>query len=195
MTFEALKDFIQRRLRMSHLYQPMVIRELISAGGKATVRQLALSLLAQDESQIRYYEDRIKKMPLTVLKKHSVVSVDGDLVQLSTQDLSFQERAEIRGLCEQKLQEFIKARGDGVWEYRFIDESTISGSLRIRVLEAAQGRCQLCGTSIKEAPIDVDHIVPRSLGGKTELSNLQALCYRCNRGKGNRSTVDYRSWG
>jgi len=101
MTFVALKDFIQKRLRMSHLYQPMVIRELISAGGKATVRQLALSLLAQDESQIRYYEDRIKKMPLTVLKKHGVVSVD--------------RRAEIRGLCEQKLQEFIKARGDGVW--------------------------------------------------------------------------------
>ena len=195
MTFEALRDFIQKKLRMSHLYQPMVIRELITAGGKATVRQLALSLLAQDESQIRYYEDRIKKMPLAVLKKHGVVSVDGDLVQLNTENLSFQERVEIRGLCELKLQEFIKSRGDAVWEYRFVDESTISGPLRIQVLEAAQGRCQLCGTSIKEAPIDVDHIIPRSLGGKTELSNLQALCYRCNRGKGNRSTVDYRGWG
>jgi ATP adenylyltransferase len=195
MTFKALKEFIQRKLRMSHVYQPMVIRELINSGGRATIRQLALSLLSQDESQIKYYEDRVRKMPVSVLKKHGIVTLDGDLVTLNTEKLSFQERSEIRGMCEAKLQEFILARGEGVWEYRFLDDSQISGSLRIKVLELAKGKCQLCGTSVKEAPIDVDHIIPRSKGGATALKNLQALCYRCNRGKGNRSSVDYREWG
>ncbi len=180
---------------MSHVYQPMVIRELINSGGRATIRQLALSLLSQDESQIKYYEDRVRKMPVSVLKKHGIVTLDGDLVTLNTEKLSFQERSEIRGMCEAKLQEFILARGEGVWEYRFLDDSQISGSLRIKVLELAKGKCQLCGTSVKEAPIDVDHIIPRSKGGATALKNLQALCYRCNRGKGNRSSVDYREWG
>jgi hypothetical protein len=29
----------------------------------------------------------------------------------------------------------------------------------------------------------VDHIVPRNHGGSDDLSNLQALCFRCNAGK------------
>ena len=194
MTFKSLKEFIERKLKMSHIYQPMVIRELVNSGGRATIRQLALSLLAQDESQIKYYEERVRKMPVSVLKKHGIVSLDGDLVSLTAGKLSFQERSEVRGLCEAKLQEFISSRGESVWEYRFLDESQVSGSLRIQVLERAQGKCQLCGTSIKDAPIDVDHIIPRSKGGETKIANLQALCYRCNRAKGNRSSVDYRAW-
>ena len=29
----------------------------------------------------------------------------------------------------------------------------------------------------------MDHIVPRNQGGSDDLSNLQALCFRCNAGK------------
>ena len=31
--------------------------------------------------------------------------------------------------------------------------------------------------------LEVDHIVPRNQGGSDDLSNLQALCFRCNAGK------------
>ena len=34
---------------MSHVYQPLVIRALVEADGTATLRQLALALVAQDE--------------------------------------------------------------------------------------------------------------------------------------------------
>lgn len=61
--------------------------------------------------------------------------------------------------------------------------------LRYEVLEQARGRCRGCGTSIREgARLHVDHILPYSQGGKTEKSNLQALCDKCNIGKGNRSS-------
>ena len=44
--------------------------------------------------------------------------------------------------------------------------------------------CQICGSSAKDGVrLEVDHIVPVSKGGKTEMSNLQTLCERCNRGK------------
>ena len=31
--------------------------------------------------------------------------------------------------------------------------------------------------------LEVDHIVPKNQGGSDDLSNLQALCFRCNAGK------------
>jgi hypothetical protein len=73
MTFEQLTDFLKNKMRLSHIYQPLLIRSLVDAGGSATLRQLASSFLAQDESQLLYYEKRIKEMPLKVLSKHGVV--------------------------------------------------------------------------------------------------------------------------
>jgi len=35
--------------------------------------------------------------------------------------------------------------------------------------------------------------MPRSRGGKHELANLQVLCAKCNRTKGNKDTTDFRS--
>lgn len=82
MTFEDLKDFLENRMRMSHIYQPLLIRNLIDAGGSATLRQLALNFLAYDESQIIHYEKTLKNMPVKVLSNHSIVKRDGDFVSL-----------------------------------------------------------------------------------------------------------------
>jgi diadenosine tetraphosphate (Ap4A) HIT family hydrolase len=40
--------------------------------------------------------------------------------------------------------------------------------------------------------LDVDHIIPRSRKGKTEESNLQVLCSKCNRSKRNKDDTDFR---
>ncbi len=178
---------------MSHVYQPLLVRALIDAGGAATLRQLAQVFLSQDESQLRYYEKRIKGMPLKVLKRHGVVASDGQFVSLSTGDLTLEQKAHIRMLCEQRLQSFVLKRGIGIWDYRLLDEEPIPDSLRYLVLKAAGGRCQLCGITAKERPLDVDHIIPRSRLGKTELANLQALCSKCNRSKRNQDDTDFRS--
>ncbi|MGO9017181.1 MAG: HNH endonuclease [Syntrophobacteraceae bacterium] len=38
-----------------------------------------------------------------------------------------------------------------------------------------QYKCALCGATKNERPLDVDHIKPRSRGGKTVRENLQVL--------------------
>ena len=64
MTHSELLSFIKSKMSMQHVYQPLLIKTLVECGGSATVRQLAQAVLGLDEPQIRYYEDRIKKMPV-----------------------------------------------------------------------------------------------------------------------------------
>jgi hypothetical protein len=44
-SFEHLREFIQKRMRMSHIYQPVMIRELLTRGGKASIRNIAAAFL------------------------------------------------------------------------------------------------------------------------------------------------------
>ena len=50
-----------------------------------TTRLLAVELQRLNEPQIRRMEMRVRKMPLPVLRKHGVVSVDRDLVRLNVE--------------------------------------------------------------------------------------------------------------
>jgi 5-methylcytosine-specific restriction enzyme A len=56
----------------------------------------------------------------------------------------------------------------------------ISDPVRAMVLLRDGARCRRCRTAVH---LEVDHIIPVSKGGKTEESNLQTLCRRCNRRK------------
>lgn len=55
---------------------------------------------------------------------------------------------------------------------------------RFEVLTRDRFKCVLCGAVAQEVKLEIDHIVPVSKGGKTEMSNLRTLCFPCNRGKG-----------
>jgi 5-methylcytosine-specific restriction endonuclease McrA len=47
--------------------------------------------------------------------------------------------------------------------------------------------CWLCGGLARpNDPLEVDHVIPRSAGGKTERSNLRAAHASCNRSRGGR---------
>ena len=84
MTFYDLKEFLESKMRLSHIYQPLLIKSLIESGGSASLRQLAGAFLAQDESQLLYYEKRLKEMPIKVLSKHDVIKKDGEFISLNT---------------------------------------------------------------------------------------------------------------
>jgi diadenosine tetraphosphate (Ap4A) HIT family hydrolase len=189
MEFNDLIDFIDNRMKMSHIYQPLLLRILVEAGGTATIRQLAHAFLAQDESQLRFYESRIKQMPVPVLKRRGVISNDGQLVRLTCKKLDFEQKAQIIMSCEKRLQQFIMDRGLNIWGYRLLDTDPVPGSLRYRVLKESGGRCANCGATKKERPLDVDHIIPRSKGGRNVYENLQVLCSLCNQEKGNKDST------
>ncbi|MFZ4564457.1 MAG: HIT domain-containing protein [Bacteroidales bacterium] len=192
MTFQELKHFLQEKMLMSHIYQPLLIKILIDSGGYATVRHLALQFLGYDESQLLYYEKTLKNMPIKVLSKHGVIKYQDQLVSLEIKKLSLEQKAEIRMICEQKIQEFIVSRGLSLWDYRLLDTNIVPDSLRFRILKEGKGRCALCGATKDDRMLDIDHIKPVSKGGKTEYANLQVLCSKCNRSKRDKDQTDFR---
>jgi len=192
MNADDLIKFIETKMSMSHIYQPLLIKCLVDSGGTATVRQLAYYFLSQDESQVQYYEDRLKKMPIPVLKKHGMISKTGDLISLTVNKLTLEQKAQIKMICEQKIQKYVAKRGIAIWDYRMLDRNPVPDSLYYRVLKESGRRCELCGATAKERPLHVDHIKPRSKGGKTEYENLQVLCSKCNQAKSNKDDTDFR---
>jgi len=64
----------------------------------------------------------------------------------------------------------------------------IPRELRERVSSQARDRCGYClsATAIVGAPMEIDHLIPESLGGVTEEENLWLACSLCNDHKSNR---------
>lgn len=56
----------------------------------------------------------------------------------------------------------------------------VPDSVRVAVFVRDGGRCRNCHSSNN---LELDHLVPVSKGGRSEESNLQTLCRRCNRRK------------
>jgi 5-methylcytosine-specific restriction endonuclease McrA len=46
--------------------------------------------------------------------------------------------------------------------------------------------CQYCGRVFREEELNLDHVVPRDVGGKTNWENIVTACVRCNSRKANR---------
>jgi hypothetical protein len=61
----------------------------------------------------------------------------------------------------------------------------LSKKLRFEVFKRDSFKCQYCGAKPPKVPIEVDHIVPVSNGGKNDELNLITSCFDCNRGKSN----------
>ena len=61
-------------------------------------------------------------------------------------------------------------------------------ALRHRVAEQARYRCGYClsAEAVVGQPMQIDHILPESLGGPTEEQNLWLACPLCNAHKGGR---------
>ena len=59
----------------------------------------------------------------------------------------------------------------------------VSKRTRYEVLRRDNHTCRYCGGTAPEVVLTVDHVVPVSLGGSDDPSNLVAACKDCNAGK------------
>ena len=96
MKFKELKNYLTKQMRMSHVYQPVMIRNLIKNKGKASSEKIAKDLLVFDVSQVEYYQERTKIMVGKVLTKNKVTTKEGDAYSLNDfESLSADEQKEL----------------------------------------------------------------------------------------------------
>lgn len=198
MTVEELETYIRTQMRMSHVYQPAMLRVLLEQGGVASTSDIAKALLSYDQSQVEYYEIRTKQMVGKVLTNNAVVEPvkNGTRTigyRLKVGELGEDDRRRLVGACNTKIDEYIDRRGASIWDHRANASGYVPGSIRYRVLTRAKRRCELCGAHEEQAALHVDHIVPRSKGGSDDISNFQALCVTCNTNKRDTDDTDFRN--
>jgi 5-methylcytosine-specific restriction endonuclease McrA len=63
---------------------------------------------------------------------------------------------------------------------------------RLRVFVRDCFRCQYCGQKRAAPELTLDHITPRSRGGRSAPDNLATACVACNTRKGNRTPEEAR---
>ena len=75
-----------------------------------------------------------------------------------------------------------------------IDETKyIKAGMRWQIFERDDFKCVACGKSANDGAIlHIDHIIPKSKGGKNTIDNYQTLCHLCNIGKSNKSDRNFR---
>ena len=64
------------------------------------------------------------------------------------------------------------------------------GVTRRGVLRRDNFMCQYCGRMHPSAELTLDHVLPRSRGGKNTWENVVAACKPCNHRKGNRTPAE-----
>src|SRR5262249_16329965 len=127
MSYETLFDFIDKKMRMSHIYE----------------REIASDLLARDESQIEYYTQISNKMVGRWVRDHESVERDRankTYTLLGYETLSAEQKEALMNICQKKLDSFIEARGRAIYDHRRVSVGYISGTLKYEVLKRARFR-------------------------------------------------------
>lgn len=200
MDYKRLREYILSEMRMQHIYQPVMIKELLqSEEHRASTEKIARQFLINDEPQLQYYKYITKVMPGKVLQSHDIVkyepTTDQYVLKVDSAKLGREEISDLIRLCESKILEYEARYGKkSIWHSRFAGARDVPGPLQFQVLKRARQRCELCGVSAKVKALQVDHIIPRSKGGLSVIENLQALCYSCNAQKQDKDSTDFRGW-
>jgi ATP adenylyltransferase len=119
MKYSELLDFLTDKMRLSHIYQPVMIKSLLSKNGELTDKDIAAELLKYDISQIEYYQNITNNMDGRVLRNREVVKKVANKYQLPDfNDLQRDEISNLIKICDEKIMQYIEKRGEAIWQHR-----------------------------------------------------------------------------
>ena len=118
-----------------------------------------------------------------------LTNINGDYITSKSNRFSMSELCELIDRVNDKNGDFYNDKE--IWESICrVERGKVSKKLRFAIYERDGWRCRKCGRRTDD--LEIDHIIPIAKGGKTVPDNLQTLCRRCNKEKGD-TTVYYDS--
>jgi hypothetical protein len=67
----------------------------------------------------------------------------------------------------------------------------VSRRLRFEILRRDNYTCRYCGASAPDVSLAIDHVIPTTLGGADDPTNLVTACQDCNNGKASTSPDEH----
>ena len=198
MDYDGLSHFIRKEMRMTHIYQPVMIRTLLEAdGNRATAGDIARNIVSVDPILLEYYKGRVKVWPhKTPAKTQDSIPQEGRRYTALRLDrpLTRREKEKLAEMCVLRLQEFID-KDPAVKRMRALNDGPIPGSMRFDVLARIKGSlrrmwCKIVRGKAARGP----HNTKKQETAGPYLRNLQALCGPCNTAKRDRDETDFLKW-
>ena len=78
-----------------------------------------------------------------------------------------------------------------LFAYEYLPKGRVRFS-RLNIYARDHDTCQYCGKTLPRADLNLDHVLPRSQGGKTSWENVVCSCVPCNLRKGGRTPEQAR---
>ena len=165
-TYERLRDYIAKRMRMSPIDQPLMLLEQLSRRSPAPAKDVARRILG------RAWWARFTFNGITRYGNGATSLIGGD-------ELSDSERDELLQLCRQRLDGFRAQRGEEVFAHRSRHRTPISGSATCRpsasAAMAASAKLFANARALKKATLQVHPLFAQHLGGFWPASQVQEI--------------------
>jgi len=110
--FAQLLWFINHKMQMQEVYQPVMLMTLLRNRGQASVEKIARELMVNDSKGLKHYMNITKRQPGRVLESHQVViKVDGNGYRLMDYEhLSRAQVLKLMAACQEQLDDHLKRR-------------------------------------------------------------------------------------
>ncbi len=124
--------------------------------------------------------------PATNFKIHVVLccsKINGVVYRNKKQDFSSEQITLLIKRLNNKNRDFYNDKE--IWNALCrVERGRVSNKMRFSIYQRDGYRCCRCGRSEESDYLEIDHIKPIAKGGKSTYNNLQTLCRRCNKNKG-----------
>lgn len=99
-----LNQFVATKMKMTAIYQPVIIKCLLENNGEASFDLIADELVKLEGKQRSFYLERLAVHPKAVLKQHGVAIVEKRVYRLAA---NYSDKESLINLLNNKISQFM----------------------------------------------------------------------------------------